>query len=193
VGDEKAGQRDTMLSSPIILYDYPQIAPESRGDLFDGAEIDEILSLRILTLTDAEKNEMRTLDAHARRILERTEALQKSDMLNLHGTLRNVSPLEEQIFGHGKPLDSVCYENVNLGPGARVRIRPKGRADIFDMVLEGRTAIVEAVEQDAEERIHLALVLEDDPGKDLGLLRQPGHRFFYGLDEVEPVGEEAGK
>jgi hypothetical protein len=55
--------------------------------------------------------------------------------------------------------------------------------------LEGKTAIIEAIEQDAENRIHLALVLDDDPGKDLGFMRQPGHRFFYALDEVEPLAE----
>jgi hypothetical protein len=82
------GQRDTMLSSPIILYDYPQIAPESPGDLFDGAEIDEILSLRIMTMTDEEKQEMRQSDERARKILERTEALPDEQFMKLHGALR---------------------------------------------------------------------------------------------------------
>jgi hypothetical protein len=86
----EAGARDTMLSSPIILYDYPQVAPESPGDLFDGAEIDEILSLRILTLTDAEKEEMCRTDDRARRILERTENLPPEHFMKLHGVLRNL-------------------------------------------------------------------------------------------------------
>ncbi len=76
VGD--SGARDTMLGSPIILYDYPQVAPESKGDLFDSTEIDEILTLRILTLTDAEKEEMRRTDERARRILERLESVRPS-------------------------------------------------------------------------------------------------------------------
>ena len=76
------GERDTMLSSPIILYDYPQIAPESPGDLFDGTEIDEILALRILTMTDEEKREMRNTDDRARQILERTESLPMEHLLN---------------------------------------------------------------------------------------------------------------
>ena len=88
IGEE--GQRDTVLSSPIILYDYPQIAPESPGDLFDGAEIDEILSLRIMTMTDEEKQEMRQSDARARKILERTEALPEEQFLKLHGALRRL-------------------------------------------------------------------------------------------------------
>jgi hypothetical protein len=88
VGEE--GQRDTMLSSPIILYDYPQIAPESPGDLFDGAEIDEILSLRIMTMTEEEKQEMRESDDRARRILERTETLPEEQLMKLHGALRGL-------------------------------------------------------------------------------------------------------
>jgi hydrogenase maturation protease len=80
---------DTMLASPIILYDYPQIAPESAGALFDGTEIDEILSLRILALTDDEKREMRETDPQARRLLERTEALDPEQWLQLHGVMRD--------------------------------------------------------------------------------------------------------
>jgi hypothetical protein len=83
-----AATRDTMLASPIILYDYPQIAPQSPGALFDGTEIDEILSLRILTLTDAEKREMRETDPRARSLLERTEALDAEQWLRLHGVMR---------------------------------------------------------------------------------------------------------
>jgi hypothetical protein len=95
VGEE--GQQDTMLSSPIILYDYPQIAPESPGDLFDGAEIDEILSLRILTMTDEEKLEMRQSDERARQILERTEALPDEQWMKLHGALRGLRTVKGEM------------------------------------------------------------------------------------------------
>jgi hypothetical protein len=84
------GSHDRMLASPIILYDYPQIAPESAGDLFDGTEIDEILALRILTLTDAEKDELREGDARARLILDRTEALPPEQWAKLHGAVRGL-------------------------------------------------------------------------------------------------------
>jgi hypothetical protein len=94
VGSE--GETDALLSSPIILYDYPQIAPESPGSLFDGTEIDEILTLRILTLTDQEKEEMRQGDARAREILERTEALTPEQFMKLHGTIRSMKPLMEE-------------------------------------------------------------------------------------------------
>ncbi len=87
-----AGSDDTVLASPIILEDHPQVAPESAGELFDSTEIDEILSLRILTLTDQEKAEMRAADARARAILERTESLTQEDFMRMHGTLRAVAP-----------------------------------------------------------------------------------------------------
>ena len=87
------GCRDTILSSPIILYDYPEIAPESPGDLFDGTEIDEILTLRILTMTDREKEEVRQTDPRARQLLERTETLPAEDFMRLHGVLRSSASL----------------------------------------------------------------------------------------------------
>jgi hypothetical protein len=90
VGTE--GSRDCMLSSPIILYDYPQIAPESAGNLYDGTEIDEILTLRIMTSTDEEKREMRGADDRARQILERTETLPLEQFMKMHGVMKGVKP-----------------------------------------------------------------------------------------------------
>lgn len=87
---------ETILSSPIILYDHPQIAPESAGNLFDSTEIDEILSLRILTLTDDEKREMRQSDDRAREILERTESMPEEQFAKLHGVLRGLTLLKEE-------------------------------------------------------------------------------------------------
>jgi hydrogenase maturation protease len=94
------GEKDTVLSSPIILYDYPQIAPESPGDLFDGTEIDEILSLRIMALTDAEKQAMVAVDQRARSVLERTEALGGEQLMGLHGAIRGLRPIAGER-GHG--------------------------------------------------------------------------------------------
>jgi hydrogenase maturation protease len=90
VGDH--GERDTMLASPIILYDHPQLAPESPGDLFDATEIDEILSLRILALTDDEKRIAAALDDRARAMLDRTESLAREQLASLHGTIREMKP-----------------------------------------------------------------------------------------------------
>ncbi|HXT11921.1 MAG TPA: hypothetical protein VN873_10205 [Candidatus Angelobacter sp.] len=194
VGEEASREADMMLSSPIILYDYPKIAPESAGPLFDGTEIDEILTLRILTMTDEEKREMRRVDEQARRLLERTEALSRGALLGMHGAKRDPEPgaaIEfDDFFGASVPLKGVAVDGAYLQAGDRVRLRPKARADVLDIALDGQTAVIEAVEQDMEKRVHLAVVLDNDPGKDLGFMRQPGHRFFYGVDEVEPLTEE---
>ena len=95
IGDE--GEQDAMLSSPIILYDYPQIAPESIGSLFDGTEIDEILTLRIMTLTDEEKQEMRHADSRANALLERTESMTANDLMKLHGVIRDLHSVDEEV------------------------------------------------------------------------------------------------
>lgn len=93
---ENGDERDCILSSPIILYDYPEIAPESPGDLFDGAEIDEILTLRIMTMTDEEKREMVGVDERARQILERTENMTAEQLMKMHGTLREPRAFEKK-------------------------------------------------------------------------------------------------
>ena len=86
-----------------------------------------------------------------------------------------------------KPVESVTVFGVVVKAGDRVRLWPQKSADIMDMALKGKVAIIEAIERDLEDRLHLAVVLEDDPGHDLGMLRQPGHRFFFSPEEVEPL------
>jgi len=95
----EAGQRDTMLSSPIILYDYPEIAAQSPGDLFDATEIDEILTLRILTLTDEERAAGASRDPRVAEMLSRTEALARQQLMGLHGTMRGMRHLTEESHG----------------------------------------------------------------------------------------------
>jgi len=85
-------------------------------------------------------------------------------------------------------VDSVRVSDVLVRVGDRVRLWPLHRADIMDVALQGKLAIVEAIEQDFDNRIHLAVVVEDDPGRDLGMSRQIGHRFFFSPAEVEPLG-----
>ena len=92
----------------------------------------------------------------------------------------------------GPESDRRRLECVHVGPaelrrGDRVRLRPRGRADILDLALQGMTATIEAIEQDFEGRVYLAVIVDDDPGRDLGELRQPGHRFFFLSEEVEPL------
>jgi hypothetical protein len=92
----------------------------------------------------------------------------------------------------GPEADRRRVECVHVGAaevrqGDRVRLRPRGRADILDLVLAGMTATVESIEQDFDGRVYLAVTVDDDPGRDLGELRQPGHRFFFQPEEVEPL------
>jgi len=86
---------------------------------------------------------------------------------------------------------SVRVFGIELRKGDRVRLWPQRTADILDIALAGKVATIEAIEQDFEDQIHLAVILDDDPGRDLGELRQPGHRFFFSPEEVEPVALEA--
>ena len=94
---------------------------------------------------------------------------------------------EFQLLEEKTPIEHVEVSGVEIKTGTRVRLRPRAGGDIFDLALAGQIAIVESIEQDYEDRVHLAVVLEDDPGQDLGRLRQPGHRFFFSPDEVEPL------
>jgi hypothetical protein len=191
----EAGQTDMLLSSPIILYDYPQIAPESPGDFFDGTEIDEMLTLRILTMTDEEKREMAATDPRTRALLERTEAMTPAELARLHGTLRSPRQFGGVPEGEdnapwaavdNKPrLASLRIGGTELTIGDRVRLDPKGRADIMDLVLKDKVAVIEAIECDFEDRVHLAVTITDDPGRELGFGHMPGHRFFFGPDEVQ--------
>jgi hypothetical protein len=185
--DEEKHERDAMLSSPIILYDYPRIAPESAGDLFDSTEIDELLTLRVQALTNTEKIEMQRVDEQARKILERAENLRPEQFLKMHGTLREVRKTNEELFNPAQRRESAAVDGVTLKAGDRVRIRPKRRADVMDIALEGKIAIIESVEEDVDKNVHFAVVLEDDPGRDIGMMRHIGHRFFYAADEVEPL------
>jgi hypothetical protein len=170
----REGDRNLMLSSPIILYDYPQIAPESNGDFFDGTEMDEMLTLRVLTLSDEEKTEVRAGTNHGREILDRTESLPQEAFAKMHGAIRGLRNASQ-------------HTPTSWRKGDRVRLHPARRADIFDIALEGRIAIIDAVERDFEDNVHLAVTVEDDPGKDLGAAAQIGHRFFFHPEEVEPA------
>jgi hypothetical protein len=96
---------------------------------------------------------------------------------------------EWQLLEEKTSVESVNVSGVEVKAGMRVRLRPRAGGDIFDLALAGQVALVESIEQDYEGRNHLAVVLEDDPGRDLGMLRQPGHRFFFSTEEVEPLDE----
>jgi hypothetical protein len=174
------GERHLVLSSPILLYDHPRVAPESPGDLHDAAEIDEILSLRTLTLTEAEKREARGTDARAAAILDRTESMPQEVFSRLHGAIRSLGPV-----GGASP-DTVVVAGVEVAKGSRVRLRPRTRGtDPQDRFLDGRTALVDAVLTDVDDARHLAVTVEDDPAAELN--QWYGRFRYFAPDEVEPL------
>ena len=176
-------RQDMILAAPIILYDFPQIAPESPGNLFDGTEIDELLTLRILALTEPEKQVLKC-DERMRAILERTEGLAGDQLLALHGAMRNIRATgeAERQFQPG--------DHVRLRPSAVARSETVPQQDILDLALEGKPATIVSIEQDFEGRVFYSVTLDDDPGQDLGLDGKPGHRFYFRRDEFELLSGE---
>jgi hypothetical protein len=197
IGDE--GRRDAMLSSPIILYDHPTIAPESPGDLFDATEIDEILTLRTMALTEDEKREARVTDERAAAIIDRVDNMPPELLERLHGAVRYLKEVEgteeeePELVPWWDPgadrtvspeTDGVVVAGVTVARGSRVRLRPGQRADAQDMFLAGRLATVEAVFLDVDGNRHLAVTLDEDPAADLQ--RWHGRYLYFSPDEVEP-------
>lgn len=196
-------ERNVMLSSPIILYDYPQVAPESPGDLYDSTEIDEVLSLRTMTLTDDEKREARATDPRAGAIIDRIEDMPQEILDRLHGTvryLRAATSKEPASEAHppwwdsgadasvSPETDSIKIGDAAVAKGSRVRLHPGARrADAQDMFVAGRIARVEGVFFDVENCSYLAVTLEDDPAADLH--QSHGRYLYFYPDEVEPLEE----
>jgi hypothetical protein len=177
-------QRSLMLSSPIVLYDYPAVAAESQGDLCDAAEIDEILSLRILTMTDAEKEEARATDPRARAILDRTDRLTPQELGALHGVLRSVHLFNPP--GSQAPDEaSVNIGEHSIAKGSRVVLRPNRRADAMDMFLRDQSATVAGVYRDVDDRVYVAVTIDADPGASLH--ESFGRFFYFDPAEVEPL------
>ena len=176
--------RRVMLASPIILPDYPQVAPESAGELYDGTEIDEILTLRTLALSDEEKREARATDPRAAALLDRVESMDSSAMSRLHGTFRtpDVPWWDPAADASVSPdTDAVTVAGQRIARGSRVTLRPGvRRADAQDMFLAGRAALVEAVLLDVDDNPYLAVSLVDAP--DTG----HGRFLYFSPDEVEP-------
>jgi hypothetical protein len=201
-----AGERDLMLVSPIILYDHPEIAEQSEGALYDSTEIDEILTLRIMTMTDEEKAQARATDPLAAEIIDRCDSMSPEAMLNLHGVLRNPHAVGRE--GPGlipeipdgvdwwdptadlavRPeIDAVLVNGVRVARGSRVRLHPSRRADAQDIFFSGKTARVTSVHEDVDGNQHVAVVVDDDPAADLH--EWYGRYLYFSPDEVEPLSE----
>lgn len=190
------GDRSIVLAAPIILQDHPTIAPESPADFYDSTEIDELLALRTMTLTDEEKREARATDPRAAEIIDRVDSMAPKTMAKLHGAVRSMRPLAS---GTGAPTwwspeadaavaperDTVEVDGVTVGRGSLVRLRPGRRADAQDMFLAGRVARVEGVFLDVEDRCYVAVSVLDDPGADLHVAH--GRFLYFDPDEIEPL------
>ncbi len=100
---------------------------------------------------------------------------------------------EWQLLEEKTPVDHLEISGVEVRPGSRVRLRPRKGGDVMDIALAGQVATIECIEQDYEGKSHVCVVLDEDPGRDMGLLRQPGHRFFFDAEEVEPLSDEEAR
>jgi hypothetical protein len=205
IGD--TARSTVILASPIILYDDPEIAAESQGDLFDGTEIDEILTLRTMTLTDEEKREARATDPRAASIVDRVDQMPQELLDRLHGTLRYLRSVTgesppDKVFTPEVPwwdpganasvspeTDAVVITGVRVAAGSKVRLRPNLRGtDAQDMFLTGLVATVRAVLSDVDGSTHVAVTVDDDPAADLH--NTHGRFRYFSPDEIEPLEAE---
>ena len=201
-----------MLSSPIILYDHPELAAESPGELYDGTEIDEILTLRTMALSDDEKAEARATDPRAAALLDRVDSMDPQVLARLHGTLRSPRPrpaAEPPVLTEAgetsvpwwdpdadasvsPDTDSVPIGGRAIARGSLVRLRPGARrTDAQDMFLAGRIAEVQAVLHDVDDNPYLAVSLYGQPDEDLRIAH--GRFLYFMPDEVEPYEAEAAQ
>jgi hypothetical protein len=199
------GDHALMLVSPIILYDHPEIAEQSEGALYDSTEIDEILTLRVMTMTDEEKAQARATDPRAAQIIDRCDSMSPEAMLNLHGVLRNPhalqadpglipeipdgvdwwDPLADNAVA--PDLDAVLVNGVRVSRGTRVRLHPSRRADAQDLFFADKIARVTSVHETVDGDQHVGVVIEDDPAADLH--EWYGRYLYFAPDEVEPLSE----
>ncbi len=192
--------QDMLLISPIILYDHPEVAEQSNTALYDCTEIDEILTLRVMTMTDEEKAQARATDPRAAQIIDQCDAMSPEDMARLHGVLRDphgIAGLVPEIpkgVDWWDPLadsavrpeiDAVLVNGVRVARGSRVRLRPRRTADAQDIFVAGKTACVTSVHEDVEGNKHIGVVVDDDPAADLH--DWYGRYLYFSPDEVEPL------
>lgn len=204
------GSQDMVLISPIILYDHPEVAEQSNTALFDCTEIDEILTLRVMTMTDAEKAQARATDPRAARIIDQCDAMSPDAMARLHGVLRDPhTPAHSPTTAAGlvpevpdgidwwdpladnavRPeIDAVLVNGIRVARGSRVRLRPRRNADAQDIFVAGKTARVTSVHEDVEGNKHLGVVVDDDPAADLH--DWYGRYLYFAPDEVEPLEQQ---
>lgn len=179
IGDPAS--RELALAAPFILYDYPQIAPESAGDLCDATEIDEILLLRTRLMTDDEKREARATDPRAAAIIDRADALPTEWLERLHGATRDIL-----ASGEMTPTAALAAPHrIGVPPtGSKVRLRtPTRRTDVQDLLYAGRIATIVDIKDDVDGTTFLGVTVDDDPAAELH--EWYGRCHYYRLDEVD--------
>jgi hypothetical protein len=173
---------DAILGAAIVLPDHPRIAPQSRGSLFDATEIEEALLLHVHSLTDSER-EAAAGDPTVKAMLDRALALTGEDIIALHGGLSEVEPGLEPDNNPGEREATVG--GVTFVKGAKLLLRPGTDRDVYDQLLDGRTATLERIYVDYDDRVHLAVTVDDDPGQ--ALMRETGRYLFFFAEEVQPL------
>jgi hypothetical protein len=172
---------DALLGAAIVLPDHPRLAPESRGDLFDGTEIEEALLLHVLALSDDEREAIAAADPTVREMVARAAAATPEDVMALHGrtTLSDPAPPHAQPPGEREvEIDGVTYRL-----GAKAVLRLGDRTDPYDRILDGRMATIERIYYDYENKLYFGVTVDDDPGQQL--MRDTGRFHFFFLGELE--------
>ena len=183
---------DAVVGAAIVLPDHPQIAPESRGGLFDSTEIEEALLLHVHALSDAEREEIAAGDPAVREMVARAASATPEEIVALHGrvTLRdpqtNEPPVEPPGLADPRAGEDVAeVQGTTFRRGGKLVIRPGPDADLHARMLEGRVATIERIFTAYDGKMHLGVTIDDDPGQDL--MRDTGRYLFFFANEVEVI------
>jgi hypothetical protein len=168
---------DAVLGAAILLPDHPQIAPESKGNLFDSTEIEEALLIHVLALSDEERDAAAEQDPAVRQMLERAAKTTPQELMDLHGRVQVADPRA------GEP--EVEADGVTYRLGDKVVLRPERNATPQDHLVAGRTATIERIYYDYDGAVHLAVTVDDVPGQEL--MRDIGRYLYFKTSEVVPV------
>ena len=167
---------DALLGPTIMLPEHPEIAPESVNDFFDGTEIEEALVLHIQALSDKEREEISAQDPKVREMLARADATTPQQLMDLHGRVRLEDPPGER---------QVTFDGVTYKRGDKVILHPPQDADVYDKMLNGRTATIHRLFLRVDDRLHLGVTVDDDPMQEI--LGESGRFLFFFAEEVELV------
>jgi hypothetical protein len=183
-----------VLGAAIVLPDHPEIAPESRGGLFDSTEIEEALLLHVQVLSDEERREIEQQDPAVREMIARAAAATPEEIIALHGrvTLRDPETTEPPQEPPGLPDPRAGEETAEVDGqrfqrGGKVVIRPADDADLHARMLAGRTATLERIFTDYDGRVHFGVTIDEDPGQEL--MRETGRYLYFFAQEVEVIDE----